>query len=503
VSTIQGLPSFGSKPVRFPDPRVRATFYRHDGSVVFTDTAVSDSNTGRTSNDIISVTTNKHIGNPVGVWSIQLVPRKQYFTLQPMYRTSSGIEMGASIRPGDWCFIESDNGDGLGYRPLMYGPITDLRRRRTTNEKGTVVTSILVSGSDFGKVLASIAAIEDVTLAQATVLASANIATIATGLDQITGGPEKFLRAIITRFMSPDLNQFFDPMKNAPFTIEDYIDDNLLGKAQITPANLASTLWQQLEQFSNPCVNEMFCDLRPPKGSQLDLVNLVPALVVRQFPFYGEAWNGLTSVVVNRSEVINDDLGKSANDVHNWIRPMDEPAQRQYPGMAPFVESLGAFNPESIKRFGFIRLESPTMYIYDPTASGQPIANLLQTMCGLQTLWHHSNEELVSGTMEMYHRPDIRVGYRLDYTDSEIDENLQFYIEGVQHSINYPGRSSTTVTLTRGRDINDARFTDSLLTLQAKGVIQGLGSTVERVQQVFGTTQSGIDPVASEDVGFA
>jgi hypothetical protein len=492
--TLAGLRSItqGSKPTRLPDVRWRADFYRHDGSVITTGISTFESNTGRTSNDIIAGTVQKHIGNPIGVWSLQLVPRQEYFSLVPVLDTNFSSSTSQSILPGDWCEIESDNGDGRGWRKLMYGPITDIRRKRNTDARGAVTTTILVSGTDFGKALARISAVQDLTLAQETVLAQASIAAVASGLQAVTGSPAELLQVILSRYLFDLPGQMIDPKTGRTFGAADLelgylVSANVLGKTLLQPINLGAMLWQLMEQWSNPVINELFCDLRPRYGNQQDLVNLVPAVVLRQYPFFGTDWNNLTAVSVDRTEVINEDIGFSDSDVKNWIRPLDEPQQGQNSkGVIAIYDRVGAFVPDSVKRFGFARNENPTPYIFDPDAEDHPpIRDLIQKICGLMTVWHHSNERLANGTIELYHRPDIRIGYRLDYEDSENEEKVQYYIEGVQHSFNYPGRSSTSLTLTRGRSPQDRRFSADLAQLKADGVVAELGDTISRIASVI------------------
>lgn len=486
MPTLKGLPE-ALRGVRYPDVRFNATIYRHDGTQVRTDAGGKEAdNTGRATNDIVAATVQKFIGNPIGTWSLQLVPRAEYFNLTPaMKKSLSG--QSSILLPGDWCFIESTNGSPDGMLPLMYGPITDIRRRRITNDKGAVITTVSVSGADFGKALARISAIEDITLAKETVLQSAELAAAASGLDSTTGTPGDILQVILSRYLFDLGGQVIDPKTKRTFGAQDldlgYITTAVTsGQALLSPINLAGTLWQALEQWSNPSLNEMFCDLRPSFGNQSDFKNLKPAIVLRQYPFDADPWNALTAVKVDRTEVINDDMGRSDADVRNWIRPMDEPQLRQTPGIAAVTDHVGVFVPGSIKRFGFSRYESPTAFCYD---NGKPIADLIQKHALRQAAWHHSNELLISATMELYHRPDIRIGYRLDYSDKETGEELQFYVEGVQHSYNYPGRSTTMLTLTRGRASDDKIFSSSVDSLQANGYIKTLGNTGDRIAEVF------------------
>ena len=94
--------------------------------------------------------------------------------------------------------------------------------------------------------------------------------------------------------------------------------------------------------------------------------------------------------------------------------------------------------------------------------------------------------------MGTYFRPDIRVGYKLAAKDFDYEqqgsnqgmktEDWHFYVEGVGHNLVYPGVSSTTVTVTRGRNATDELFNSDLDWLKGKGEIAQLGDTLDRIK---------------------
>ena len=64
--------------------------------------------------------------------------------------------------------------------------------------------------------------------------------------------------------------------------------------------------------------------------------------------------------------------------------------------------------------------------------------------------WYQHNLEYLSGTITMRGAPEIRVGMRLDI----IERNMSFYIEGVQHTWEYPNEMKTVLQVTRGQNNN-------------------------------------------------
>jgi hypothetical protein len=61
--------------------------------------------------------------------------------------------------------------------------------------------------------------------------------------------------------------------------------------------------------------------------------------------------------------------------------------------------------------------------------------------------WYQHNIEYLNGTISTRAFPEIRVGFRLDVAE----RNESYYVEGVNHSWNYPNPMVTTFTLSRGQ----------------------------------------------------
>ena len=84
------------------------------------------------------------------------------------------------------------------------------------------------------------------------------------------------------------------------------------------------------------------------------------------------------------------------------------------------------------------------------------INGMLQDMSALIAEWHWGNEKLLSGTFSCRLLASAHPGVRCDYVNKATSENLSFYVEGVTHSFDYPGASSTTLAVTRGTETADA-----------------------------------------------
>jgi hypothetical protein len=493
---VSPYPEKGSKRTRYQSSQFRVTAFTHQSGKTFElATTKERSRSGRQSSDVVSMHTFKSLGTAVGTYDLHVVPREGYW-FGAGQNVRSTDPMHPSLYPGDWCLLETDNNDGQGWRKLLYGPISTIRRSRQVTPQGATKALLQIRGTDFGKMLLSTQLIYDEKLAADPAFSGLGFAKVVmAGLTNASGSPGKIVKAIMRAFGDSRIEQCYDPAARRPFTAGlnlDYVNEQLEGSTIYQASQLTGSLWQLLQQWSNPCLNELFVDYRAPFAKQEDFANVSPALVLREHPFSGDNWKNLTTVEVDRDEVISDDLGISDDDVRNWLRATDEPSLTGIAGgMVVYLQNVGILNPDSIKKFGFRRWEPPTNYVLNLQKDGkvQPI-HVLELHTGKFALWHHSNEYLMNGTITMYHRPDIRVGYKLALLDREISERLEFYVEAVEHSLSYPGICTTTVTVTRGRDTRSLRFDQVLSAMQAGlGLtkLEGVGTTLERASKLLGS----------------
>lgn len=479
-----------NKRTRYLRVRFTARFHRQEGGTI--ETVSVGSVNSRPTDDLIQLQTAKHISTAAGTYSMTLVPRKDYLN---------------ELNPGDWCEIFGDNGDGVGLRPLLYGPISRVTRTRSVTGTGAVVERIFVRGADFGKALSGTSALQDKRLAREAVFGTLGLAAVANEVQAPTGKAGQIINAILDRYLQ--LEQWIDPKTRLTFGAGSssglggassalerrYISEETMGNIAIKAVALTESLWSVLQQWANLPVNEMFVDYRRPFENPEDPVNLSPALVLRQQPFFGDNWRNLRSIAIDRDAIIDDNLSKSDEDVCNWIRSVDSAE------VATYAAGVGFFSPDSIRRHGFRRFENETEYFVNlDEESKDDLITLMSNYSAFQTVWHHSNDKLLKGTISTHFRPDARIGYRLDYSDTKTNELQEFYIEGVTHDLNYPGVSRTTLSVTRGRDarggdpsfVGPTREADSNLfqrniqQLVNTGVVIPIGSTLDRIDSALG-----------------
>lgn len=112
-------------------------------------------------------------------------------------------------------------------------------------------------------------------------------------------------------------------------------------------------------------------------------------------------------------------------------------------------EDLGESGNDAVPREDVIEpetseVETPTEGIVVDSALSR--AQIIRWAL-LQDHWYQHNLEYLSGRIDMHGAPEIRVGYRLDWNE----RNMSFYVEGVNHSWNFPDKMVTSIQVTRGQ----------------------------------------------------
>jgi len=159
----------------------------------------------------------------------------------------------------------------------------------------------------------------------------------------------------------------------------------------------------------------------------------------------------LDAVTLENVEVKQSRLGRSDEDVvnvmHMYARTPGAPTdywREKLSNITPIINHI------SIARHGLRNRELATEFAYFGGAaarsSGGARAGIARWIL-LMDHWYQHNPEYLSGSIITRARPDIRVGYRLDW----LDRTLSFYVEGVSHQWQYPGAMTTTLQVSRGQ----------------------------------------------------
>ena len=193
---------------------------------------------------------------------------------------------------------------------------------------------------------------------------------------------------------------------------------------------------------------------------------------------------------ITNQDVISSNLGRSDAEVFNFFE-----MHAANPALSGQQNELSDFSPVlppvSIFRNGLRRRKLVTDYAEFGKREESSSKSTIVRWVLLQDHWTQHNHEYLSGSITMRARPDIRVGYRLDWTD----RNESYYVEGVSHSWNYPGAFQTTVQVSRGQR-NDP------YPLYVPPIL--VKHTVGTIEVPSGATQAIVGPVRSiEDFAYS
>ena len=277
-----------------------------------------------------------------------------------------------------------------------------------------------------------------------------------------------------------------------------FVQVPMVGATITNPTMLqnANNLWSICSMYANQLVNEIFVDVRDlvtnANASVLQAANharqylegfgdskanltvalnqeideaLLPknveakarvindsvfALVHRQMPYDTLAFYALPATTVWETEIFDSNINKSSHEVYNFFRI-------RMPGIVENLEQELLFgvtvNRQSIAKHGLKRFEAETIYPFVTQNGGASFKPMFEFYMSLLTTWHAFNENMLSGSISMRLRPDVRVGTRLTLVRSHLSqlEAIDFYVQGVQHTFSpAPGGSRTTVQVVRG-----------------------------------------------------
>jgi hypothetical protein len=463
-------------------------------------------------NDVTSCSWNKDTSQPAGVFSLSLVPRKDYKRL---------------ILPGDVFLVFAGNEERAHTRAqnlLTVGIVDRVSESRAVNGDGSTGKRVSISGRDFGKVLLETQTAFDPAFAhiEQTLFTAAVNASL---LDR-QGVPLSPCEAVLsvldlyfTETTEHDITHAQWRFPGAPdvsmlslLDTKNFVQAPLFGYSfDLLSATIqGGNLWHLCDSFANRVVNEMFIDIRElseeerssrefmesvvaaflpdddvtrqrntrdqtaiaqslslgaQEARELDRARSVIALVMRQLPYDVDAFYALPVHEVHESEVFETDFGKATHDVVNFIRLRVTQAD-------PIFQETNygiAVNPTSSAAFGLKRLEAETLYGYHSSRFAEEVLHgetevgpgswdpTYNYYVGLLATWHAFNDLLEAGSIALRYRPEIRVGRRLEYTFSDGKgnaERIDFYIQGVQHVFHEEaGASRTMLNVVRGRRV--------------------------------------------------
>lgn len=395
--------------------------------------------------DLTAAVISKDIHQPAGGFSLTVQPSQKYLD---------------EIEADDWIEIYLDNGDGKGERNVLFGLVDSVGLSANVDSRGAEKETIQITGRDWGKVLVNTQLIFDPSLPDQAAQAFGEYLTKwANSRTGVIVSPGKMIYFFLKSFL--DGRQFMAPggySENPGQSLfnllnVDHLEEGMGYVKFNEQLSLSGSLWQLLETYSVPILNELFTDwdfFKPTEGFN------APTLRFREYQFGPEEFAKLDSFQIPAEAVISKSVRKSDADVRNWFRLYVDWAGPP-DGSFGLTNQRGYLNAASIKKHGVRRLETTTNGLWPKAANNlrqsdvNPSELLLSAMQKI-SMWHCQNERHLAGPITTKLLPDAHVGWRCDYDNDRTDDHLSFYCEGLTHNFAYGERegSTTTVQLTRG-----------------------------------------------------
>lgn len=246
--------------------------------------------------------------------------------------------------------------------------------------------------------------------------------------------------------------------------------------------NSMGSLWDSMQQYSNPALNELYVDYAPSTGirSPKRLDDQIPAVWLRERPFPTRSddgrtqhakWDRLPTHVLKTSDVSSRNIAKggASHRFNYWTVQLQGPGSEGYgvqnflqegiDGVQPgFPGNIPIWSDQSIQLHGVRPYTLSSRFLPVPLGE-EAKSELLRSRNNMFRLaarflkkvhdWYVIAPFELSGTIATSRVfPEIRIGHRVKEERNE--GTIVYYVEGVQHTYNYPGPGKTTLTLTRG-----------------------------------------------------
>lgn len=472
---------------------------------------------------IVAFSSSKQLGGPSGQWSLTI---KKPRISGPRSLTRSPPD-GLWRDPEDvWVNIKVSV-DGQVIDTIL-GLVDSITEDTTRTGSGQRAETYTIQGRDIGKIFEMTPLFVNYFHDPTRPIRSQG-AIIAAQIDELVGTPAHFVRLLVETWLGnegtaevpwrlpPGLGggPFFSPnitavqggfglrLEGSRLTGVQPQTGTVHGVA-IAPSLLqidqsgGGHLWDTLQEYCNPLMNELFVDLAPAERS-ISLESMVPVLTLRERPFPIRApggsttdksrWNRLQTWELDRGDIKRRNVvkGGAASRFNYWKLRLngmgsegfnvDEILQRGVDG----VESgqpgnIPIFNAESISRHGVRPYTAQTRFIpffyrnradpEDATAVREQ-ERLQGSFFRLVAAWLKKVHDWyvvapfeLSGTLQTSRmQPEIRIGHRV--VERRNEGVITYYVEGVAHRWSYPNEGETTLTVTRG-EYEDDELLDSI-----------------------------------------
>lgn len=405
----------------------------------------------------------KQIGQASGTWSIT--------AKRPDSMTDRDFSKAWRDAEGTWVEIDWIC-DGEVIAGCL-GNIDTVGMTETTSQTGARARTFTITGRDHGKVFENTTMF--VNMHQTGAGGSAHVATFRAQTEALTGTPAFIVRGLIETWLANNYLEiqpwrmpaafggrgFADILVNRFDPMDKATDGEAFAAALRTSDQSGAPLWSTMSEWSNPVLNELFCDLVPPSADS-SLAAWSPGIYLRRRPFAtrqdARRWTSLRTRTLEPGDFKDIPMSKggAAQRFNYWQLHLDQYAGSD--GLAAYgVDGIPTgqpgstliFSEESIERHGMRRYVASTKYLQTLSGSSAGVQRALAAWLRVLHDWYVVAPLQESGTITCTRVfPEIHVGERLRV---ERSSGAQFfYVEGVEHTWEAAGPGVSRLTVTRG-----------------------------------------------------
>lgn len=392
--------------------------------------------------DILSISTNRDIGQDCPTFSLNVVYRNDWFTKIG----SNDLIIIALQRPPE------------AKHNVIVGLVDDIRRT-TDYSTGKPVRAFSITGRGLNKALQNftVGVVNELTVTASVQGFFSNMIEIFSG-----ASPATIIKGVLDHYLESGCSYRFANDKTFSDYCQQSIKTTLNGNEFLADATAFTSfqggLWDFLKELKNAPFNELFWEIMEDK----------PTIIFRPTPFNEDTWNELQTYTVKDVDIIGENLGRSDLETYVVFKVKAE----TFAGNDDILGYLPYWYPPYYSKYGLTRLEVYSKYL---EYSGVTESTILDKMGDIFN-WNIKNNFMENGTLIVKGSNAYKIGTRIlvEYT------GVEYYCEGVSHNFTFGSGWTTTLSLTRGLKPEN-RFTEpwgSYLQMLPEDVSEIYGYTV-------------------------
>ena len=415
VDALKNL--INSRTIKVSHPTVEVQFYGEYGKLSAKTTIGKTEKDEYMDNDIISVSTTRNMGQDCPTFTMSLVRRNDWYD----NIASNDMVIIFMQRPPEDIHI------------VMYGLVDDIRRSMDWSS-GQPQMSIQITGRGFNKALCNF----DIGMLQSF-----------SGYDAFAGFFESFnkmfenmnsamcIQNVLDAYLDKGLKyRFGDGLTFKEHYVYDPVgmSNEWLVDMQ-SFRSLQDNLWNFIKKLTNAPFNESYWEIRNDK----------PTLIHRPTPFEKANWTALPRITIPDYAIIANNTGRS--DLETFTLFQVEPAQMSEQMRNVFFP---LWYPPHYNKYGLREQKLSTLFGLSKTHDATNPEEYQKLLFN----YYIKNSVSENGQITVIGSNQYKVGERIILES----EDMEYYVEGVNHNFNMYSNWTTSLSVTRGLHPSE-RFT--------------------------------------------